>query len=187
MSTTFQVCGQKFRPSKSRKLKSRKPKFKIYISVTIPMIALQNFNHPNYSRILTIRDFRFVDFGIRDSCLRDFDLFGILSLRGRNFEWIEIPNGLKFQKVQNPENQNPKISKSCNGFRKLGIRKFRTQMKCYKIPRNIQCTFYLCRWFTNGLNPHNKVDDWLYSGGYWDRNYDSLLDLDIFQRGSYIL
>ncbi|XP_055702514.1 oxysterol-binding protein-related protein 2 isoform X3 [Phlebotomus papatasi] len=36
------------------------------------------------------------------------------------------------------------------------------------------------KWFTNGLNPHNKVDDWLYSGGYWDRNYDSLLDLDIF-------
>ncbi|XP_059614503.1 oxysterol-binding protein-related protein 1 isoform X2 [Phlebotomus argentipes] len=39
---------------------------------------------------------------------------------------------------------------------------------------------WMPKWFTSGLNPHNKVEDWLYSGGYWDRNYDSLLDPDIF-------
>lgn len=27
------------------------------------------------------------------------------------------------------------------------------------------------KWFSQGLNPHTKQDDWLYGGGYWDRNY----------------
>lgn len=36
------------------------------------------------------------------------------------------------------------------------------------------------KWFSQGINPYTKQDDWLYSGGYWDRNYDSFLDIDIF-------
>ncbi|CAL8344628.1 unnamed protein product [Merluccius merluccius] len=30
------------------------------------------------------------------------------------------------------------------------------------------------RWFHQGPNPHNKAQDWLYSKGYWERNYDQL-------------
>lgn len=36
------------------------------------------------------------------------------------------------------------------------------------------------KWFTQGTNPFTKLDDWLYSGGYWDRNYESITDTDIF-------
>lgn len=30
------------------------------------------------------------------------------------------------------------------------------------------------RWFTQGQSPHTRVNDWLYSGGYWDRNYSDI-------------
>nr|XP_046265225.1 oxysterol-binding protein-related protein 1-like isoform X2 [Scatophagus argus] len=33
------------------------------------------------------------------------------------------------------------------------------------------------RWFQQGPNPHNKVQDWLYLKGYWDRNYSHLPDI----------
>ncbi|CAB1326319.1 unnamed protein product [Coregonus sp. 'balchen'] len=33
------------------------------------------------------------------------------------------------------------------------------------------------RWFHQGLNPHNKAQDWLYSNSYWDRNYSLLPDI----------
>ncbi|PSN35281.1 Oxysterol-binding protein-related protein 2 [Blattella germanica] len=33
------------------------------------------------------------------------------------------------------------------------------------------------RWFTLGTNPHTKQEDWLYSGGYWDRNYSGIVDI----------
>ncbi|XP_018603552.2 oxysterol-binding protein-related protein 1 isoform X2 [Scleropages formosus] len=33
------------------------------------------------------------------------------------------------------------------------------------------------RWFHQGPNPHNGSQDWLYSGGYWDRNYSQLPDI----------
>ncbi|KAJ9584691.1 hypothetical protein L9F63_020973, partial [Diploptera punctata] len=33
------------------------------------------------------------------------------------------------------------------------------------------------RWFTLGTNPHTKQEDWLYSGGYWDRNYSGIPDI----------
>ncbi|KAG7330507.1 hypothetical protein KOW79_006729 [Hemibagrus wyckioides] len=33
------------------------------------------------------------------------------------------------------------------------------------------------RWFQQGLNPHNGGQDWLYSGGYWSRNYSQLPDI----------
>ncbi|KDR22529.1 Oxysterol-binding protein-related protein 1 [Zootermopsis nevadensis] len=33
------------------------------------------------------------------------------------------------------------------------------------------------RWFTPGTNPHTKQEDWLYSGGYWDRNFSGILDI----------
>ncbi|XP_055631567.1 oxysterol-binding protein-related protein 2 isoform X2 [Toxorhynchites rutilus septentrionalis] len=35
------------------------------------------------------------------------------------------------------------------------------------------------RWFKQCVNPHTKQDDWIYQGGYWERNDDSL-ELDIF-------
>ncbi|CAL8279905.1 unnamed protein product [Lota lota] len=30
------------------------------------------------------------------------------------------------------------------------------------------------RWFHQGPNPHNKAQDWLFSKGYWERNYNQL-------------
>ncbi|CAB1317432.1 unnamed protein product [Coregonus sp. 'balchen'] len=33
------------------------------------------------------------------------------------------------------------------------------------------------RWFHQGPNPHIKAQDWLYSNGYWDRNYSLLPDI----------
>ncbi|XP_043921287.1 oxysterol-binding protein-related protein 1 [Protopterus annectens] len=30
------------------------------------------------------------------------------------------------------------------------------------------------KWFHQGPNPYNGSQDWLYSGGYWDRNYTNL-------------
>uniref|UniRef100_A0A8C9ZKS1 Oxysterol-binding protein n=1 Tax=Sander lucioperca TaxID=283035 RepID=A0A8C9ZKS1_SANLU len=33
------------------------------------------------------------------------------------------------------------------------------------------------RWFQQGPNPHNKAQDWLYSKGYWDRNYTHLPEI----------
>ncbi|KAM4727760.1 oxysterol-binding protein-related protein 1-like [Anableps anableps] len=33
------------------------------------------------------------------------------------------------------------------------------------------------RWFQQGPNPHNKAQDWLYTKGYWDRNYTQLPDI----------
>lgn len=27
------------------------------------------------------------------------------------------------------------------------------------------------RWFQLGTNPHTGAEDWLYTGGYFDRNY----------------
>uniref|UniRef100_H3DCN8 Oxysterol-binding protein n=1 Tax=Tetraodon nigroviridis TaxID=99883 RepID=H3DCN8_TETNG len=33
------------------------------------------------------------------------------------------------------------------------------------------------RWFQQGPNPHNKVQDWLYLKGYWDRNFTHLPDI----------
>ncbi|XP_052872436.1 oxysterol-binding protein-related protein 2 isoform X1 [Anopheles cruzii] len=35
------------------------------------------------------------------------------------------------------------------------------------------------RWFTQQTNPHTMQEDWIYKGGYWDRN-DANLQLDIF-------
>lgn len=39
---------------------------------------------------------------------------------------------------------------------------------------------WLHRWFSQGTNPYTKQEDWLYNGGYWDRNYQHLKDVDIF-------
>uniref|UniRef100_A0A4W5QF25 Oxysterol-binding protein n=1 Tax=Hucho hucho TaxID=62062 RepID=A0A4W5QF25_9TELE len=33
------------------------------------------------------------------------------------------------------------------------------------------------RWFHQGQNPHNGSQDWLFSAGYWDRNYSLLPDI----------
>ncbi|XP_030647165.1 oxysterol-binding protein-related protein 1 [Chanos chanos] len=33
------------------------------------------------------------------------------------------------------------------------------------------------RWFQQGPNPHNGSQDWLFSSGYWDRNYSQLPDI----------
>ncbi|XP_049776943.1 oxysterol-binding protein-related protein 1-like [Schistocerca cancellata] len=33
------------------------------------------------------------------------------------------------------------------------------------------------RWFTQGTNPYTKQEDWLYSGGYWDRNFTHIPDI----------
>ncbi|KAK1797338.1 hypothetical protein P4O66_008709 [Electrophorus voltai] len=33
------------------------------------------------------------------------------------------------------------------------------------------------RWFTQGTNVHNGSQDWLFSGGYWNRSYSQLPDI----------
>lgn len=33
------------------------------------------------------------------------------------------------------------------------------------------------RWFKTQHNATTKQDDWMYTGGYWDRNYDGVMDL----------
>uniref|UniRef100_A0A3Q3FVK7 Oxysterol-binding protein n=1 Tax=Labrus bergylta TaxID=56723 RepID=A0A3Q3FVK7_9LABR len=33
------------------------------------------------------------------------------------------------------------------------------------------------RWFQQGQNPHTSSQDWIFSGGYWDRKYSSLPDI----------
>ncbi|XP_040896234.1 oxysterol-binding protein-related protein 1 isoform X1 [Toxotes jaculatrix] len=33
------------------------------------------------------------------------------------------------------------------------------------------------RWFQQGQNPYNNSQDWLFSGGYWDRKYSQLPDI----------
>ncbi|XP_044054266.1 oxysterol-binding protein-related protein 1 isoform X1 [Siniperca chuatsi] len=33
------------------------------------------------------------------------------------------------------------------------------------------------RWFQQGQNPHTSSQDWLFSGGYWDRKYSQLPDI----------
>ncbi|XP_024921315.1 oxysterol-binding protein-related protein 1 [Cynoglossus semilaevis] len=33
------------------------------------------------------------------------------------------------------------------------------------------------RWFKQGPNPHTRSQDWIFSGGYWDRNYSQLPDI----------
>lgn len=38
----------------------------------------------------------------------------------------------------------------------------------------LRCGF---RWFQQGPNPHTSSQDWLFSGGYWDRKYSQLPDI----------
>ncbi|XP_023289422.1 oxysterol-binding protein-related protein 2-like [Orussus abietinus] len=33
------------------------------------------------------------------------------------------------------------------------------------------------RWFYFGTNPYSGQEDWLYKGGYWDRNYSEIEDI----------
>ncbi|XP_030631614.1 oxysterol-binding protein-related protein 1 isoform X2 [Chanos chanos] len=33
------------------------------------------------------------------------------------------------------------------------------------------------RWFQQGPNPHSGAQDWLYTGGYWNRNYSEVPDI----------
>ncbi|OXU27248.1 oxysterol-binding protein-related protein 2 isoform X3 [Nasonia vitripennis] len=33
------------------------------------------------------------------------------------------------------------------------------------------------RWFTKGVNSYTGLEDWLYQGGYWDRNYGEVEDI----------
>ncbi|KAJ0032223.1 hypothetical protein NQD34_002304 [Periophthalmus magnuspinnatus] len=33
------------------------------------------------------------------------------------------------------------------------------------------------RWFQQGQNPHTKSQDWIFTGGYWDRKYTQLPDI----------
>ncbi|XP_014475832.1 PREDICTED: oxysterol-binding protein-related protein 2 isoform X2 [Dinoponera quadriceps] len=36
---------------------------------------------------------------------------------------------------------------------------------------------YAPRWFQSGTNPYTGQEDWLYQGGYWDRNYSDIEDI----------
>ncbi|CAL9695725.1 unnamed protein product [Knipowitschia caucasica] len=33
------------------------------------------------------------------------------------------------------------------------------------------------RWFQQGQNPHTRSQDWIFTGGYWERNYTQLPDI----------
>lgn len=37
--------------------------------------------------------------------------------------------------------------------------------------KNVLHVLCLCRWFQLGTNPHTGAEDWLYTGGYFDRSY----------------
>ncbi|XP_037911232.1 oxysterol-binding protein-related protein 1 isoform X2 [Hermetia illucens] len=51
------------------------------------------------------------------------------------------------------------------------------QRESRKLRKNKKGDEWTPRWFRLGTNPYTHQEDWLYSGGYWDRNYT---DLDIF-------
>ncbi|KMQ83948.1 oxysterol-binding protein 1, partial [Lasius niger] len=36
---------------------------------------------------------------------------------------------------------------------------------------------YVPRWFQSGMNPYTGQEDWLYRGGYWDRDYTDIEDI----------
>ncbi|XP_020287365.1 oxysterol-binding protein-related protein 2 [Pseudomyrmex gracilis] len=36
---------------------------------------------------------------------------------------------------------------------------------------------YAARWFQSGINPYTGQEDWIYQGGYWDRNYTDIEDI----------
>ncbi|XP_071569289.1 oxysterol-binding protein-related protein 2 isoform X1 [Temnothorax longispinosus] len=36
---------------------------------------------------------------------------------------------------------------------------------------------YVPRWFQSGTNPYTGQEDWIYLGGYWDRNYTDVEDI----------
>jgi hypothetical protein len=33
------------------------------------------------------------------------------------------------------------------------------------------------RWFEEGINQYTSVNNWIYLGNYWDRNYDDIEDI----------
>ncbi len=41
----------------------------------------------------------------------------------------------------------------------------------FVIKKRVLHVLYLYRWFQLGTNPHTGTEDWLYTGGYFDRNY----------------
>nr|CAD7265262.1 unnamed protein product [Timema shepardi] len=43
--------------------------------------------------------------------------------------------------------------------------------------KKLSLTDLMRKWFTLGINPHTKQEDWLYNGGYWDRNYTHIPDI----------
>ncbi|XP_065165108.1 oxysterol-binding protein-related protein 2-like isoform X2 [Atheta coriaria] len=52
--------------------------------------------------------------------------------------------------------------------------KQRDASKCRKSKKN---TDYASRWFQQAVNPATKQDDWIYTGGYWDRQYQDEEDI----------
>lgn len=45
---------------------------------------------------------------------------------------------------------------------------------------------FACRWFEQGTNPFTRQEDWLYSGGYWDRNFDKTIDIFWWSSGPHL-
>jgi oxysterol-binding protein-related protein 1/2 len=47
---------------------------------------------------------------------------------------------------------------------------------CFQLKNSI----FFHRWFNPEVNPFTKQDDWMFKGGYWDRNYEEFQDIEIF-------
>lgn len=43
--------------------------------------------------------------------------------------------------------------------------------------RHVICLYVCFRWFQLGTNPYTGSQDWIYSGGYFNRNYQDLPDI----------
>uniref|UniRef100_A0A1B6J4L6 Oxysterol-binding protein n=2 Tax=Homalodisca liturata TaxID=320908 RepID=A0A1B6J4L6_9HEMI len=47
------------------------------------------------------------------------------------------------------------------------------QREARKARKNKKGQEWIPRWFCQGANPYTGQDDWLYAGGYWDRNFSN--------------
>lgn len=46
------------------------------------------------------------------------------------------------------------------------------QRDCRKSRKHKKQEEWSPRWFKYGVNPFTKEEGWIYTGSYWDRNYD---------------
>ncbi len=65
------------------------------------------------------------------------------------------------------------------GFSKgIGMKKYiEITWNSLNIEQRIDQFLFGFRWFSNGMHPFTKQDDWLYSGGFWDGHPNTAVDI----------